>query len=139
MEDRLLYLLSRAQHRLKNHLKREFAAAKVGVSPAQMGILFLLKQSDARPMNELGRLLDIDGSAITGLVDRMERQGFVRRVPNPGDRRQSLISITEKGANEASRAARVARKTNEAIKEGFSPAEIETFTRILSSFFEKFK
>jgi len=63
----------------------------------------------------------------------------VRCVPKPGDRRQSLISITEKGANEASRAARVARKTNEAIKEGFSPAEIETFTRILSSFFEKFK
>jgi len=139
MEDRLLYLLSRAQHRLKNHLKREFSSAGVGVSPAQMGILFLLKQRDARPMNELGRLLDIDNSAITGLVDRMERQGLVRRTPNPEDRRQSLIAITGQGMDEAARAARVARKTNEAIREGFSPEEIEVFTRILSAFFDKFR
>ena len=139
MDDRLLYLLSRAQHRLKNHLKREFTAAEVRVSPAQMGILFLLKQRDARPMNELGRMLDIDNSAITGLVDRMERQDFVRRMPRADDRRQSLIGITDKGIEEAARAARIARKTNEVIKDGFAPEEIEIFTRILSAFFEKFK
>jgi DNA-binding MarR family transcriptional regulator len=104
-----------------------------------MGILFLLKQRDARPMNELGRLLDIDNSAITGLVDRMERQGLVRRTPNPEDRRQSLIAITGQGMDEAARAARVARKTNEAIREGFSPEEIEVFKRILSAFFDKFR
>ncbi|HSV97159.1 MAG TPA: MarR family transcriptional regulator [Spirochaetota bacterium] len=139
MEDRLLYLLSRAQHRLKNHLKREFASAGVGVSPAQMGILFLLKQRDARPMNELGRMLDIDNSAITGLVDRMERQGLVRRTPNPEDRRQSPIAITRQGMDEAARAAKVARKTNEAIREGFSPEDVAVFVRILSAFFDKFR
>ncbi len=37
-------------------------------------------------MNELARLLDLDKSSVTGLVDRAERRGLVTRVPSTADR-----------------------------------------------------
>jgi MarR family transcriptional regulator, organic hydroperoxide resistance regulator len=137
-DQRLLYLMSRAAHALKNHLKREFLAAGVGVSPAQMGILFLLLEQDERPMGELGRLLDVDNSAVTGLVDRMEKGGLLRRVPGTSDRRQNLIAITPAGRKEAGKAARVAHNANNAMGDGFTEQEMEVFARVLAGLLKKF-
>jgi DNA-binding MarR family transcriptional regulator len=48
-------------------------------------------------MNELARLLDLDKSSATGLVDRAERRGLVARVPSPSDRRAVLVRLTDAG------------------------------------------
>ncbi len=130
--------MSHSQHVLKNHLKRRFGEAGVRISPAQMGILFLLKIRNDRQMSELGRELRIDNSAITGLVDRLEKSGCLARVADPDDRRKYLVRITAEGLSEAEKAAAVARKVNAEIKEGFSEEEIGAFKRVLASFDEKF-
>jgi DNA-binding MarR family transcriptional regulator len=43
---------------------------------------------------ELGRRLGMTSGAATGLVDRLERAGHVRRAPHPGDRRRQVIQVT---------------------------------------------
>src|SRR5277367_2512881 len=48
-------------------------------------------------MNELARLLDLDKSSVTGLVDRAERRGLVARVPSAADRRSVLVRLTDQG------------------------------------------
>ncbi|HEY1486593.1 MAG TPA: MarR family transcriptional regulator, partial [Micromonosporaceae bacterium] len=48
-------------------------------------------------MNELGAHLGLDKSSITGLVDRAERRGLVRRVASSRDRRSVHVSITDAG------------------------------------------
>src|SRR5579863_1477785 len=48
-------------------------------------------------MNELARLLSLDKSSVTGLVDRAERRGLVVRVPSTTDRRAVLVSLTGHG------------------------------------------
>jgi MarR family transcriptional regulator, lower aerobic nicotinate degradation pathway regulator len=48
-------------------------------------------------MNELARLLGLDKSSVTGLVDRAERRGLVARVPSTADRRAVLVSLTDRG------------------------------------------
>jgi DNA-binding MarR family transcriptional regulator len=48
-------------------------------------------------MQDLGRHLGLDKSSISGLVDRAERRGLVRRSPSPADRRAFQVSITEPG------------------------------------------
>src|ERR1700753_865440 len=53
---------------------------------------------DRQPtMNELGRLLGLDKSSVTGLVDRAERRGLVARVPSTSDRRVVLVELTAAG------------------------------------------
>lgn len=58
-------------------------------------------------MVQLGALLRIGKSSMTGLVDHAERAGLVQRVPAPDDRRSFLIAPTSLGhrTNEAFRAA----------------------------------
>jgi DNA-binding MarR family transcriptional regulator len=89
-------------------------------------------------MTQLSNALDIDNSTLTGLIDRMERSGYVTRRPGDSDRRAFRISITPPGLKESNRARPLIRKVNEEIKSGFSQEEIETFTRVLGSILEKF-
>ncbi len=138
VEDRLLFLLSKAQFKLTNHLKLQFKAQGVNISPGQTGILFLLEQQDLRSMSELSSILEIDNSAITRLVDRLEKSGLVRRHSNPSDRRQYLIGITGKGMQQTSEARKISNAANELIREGFSDNEIEVFQRVIASFDHKF-
>jgi len=130
-EDRIIYLVSMAQNRLQNRLRSALVAGGVRVTPAQSGILFLLKQQDGRNMTELGKALAIDNATITGLVDRLERDGFVCRNQSASDRRALNVSITLQGREEAHRAKIVVQRVNESIKTGFSTREVEVFKRIL--------
>ena len=137
-DDRLIYLLFTAQQKLRTHLKRMMTKENVRVTTAQAGILFLLKQKDGRTMSELSQILSIDNSTITGLVDRLEKTGLVRRDASPHDRRASHVFINPQGMEEMDKAKRVIRMVNQEIKNGFSAEELESFNRILKSFFHKF-
>ena len=135
--DRLIYLISRAQHGLMTYLKKALNDEGVEITPVQAGILFLLRKN-ALTMTELSRTLSIDNSAITGLVDRLEKSSLAKRTANPNDRRTYLIRITDKGKNEIDRAYVIIKKVNEEIKSGFSEDEVETFKKVLNSLLEKF-
>ncbi len=130
-EDRLIYLGSMAQNRLLARLRSALAAEGVRVTPAQSALLFLLKQKDGRTMTELGRALAIENATMTGLIDRLERDGFVRRTRSASDRRATGVSITREGVAEAERAKAVVKRVNESIKAGFEAAEIEVFKKVL--------
>lgn len=137
-DDRLIFLLSRAQHCLRIYLKQAFERAGLGITPVQSGILFLLQQK-TRTMTEISRELAIDNSATTGLVDRLEKAGLALRRPHPGDRRTFLIEITDAGREAVAKAYNVVREVNAEIKAGFSEAEMTVFKRVLNGFFTKFK
>lgn len=137
-DDRLIYLLFTAQQKLRTYLKKMMTKENVRVTTAQAGILFLLKQKDGRTMSELSQILSIDNSTITGLVDRLEKTGLVRRNASPHDRRASHVFINPQGMEEVDKAKKVIRMVNQEIKNGFSAEELDSFNRILKSFFHKF-
>jgi DNA-binding MarR family transcriptional regulator len=138
-DDRLIFLVFSAQQKLKMYLNSALIASGVRVTVAQAGILFLLKQKDGRTMTELSQILGIDNSTMTGLTDRLEKAGFLKRHANPGDRRASHIHISPQGLAEVEGAKAVIRRVNEEIKTGFSEEEMEAFKRVLNGFFDKFQ
>lgn len=78
------------------HGALERRAGEHDVSMIQTRLLGVLR--DRTPsMNELAKLLQLDKSSITGLVDRAERRGLVARVPSAVDRRAVLVHLTEEG------------------------------------------
>ncbi|WP_147943176.1 MarR family winged helix-turn-helix transcriptional regulator [Microbispora sp. CSR-4] len=68
-----------------------------GVTPQQAQLLCMLNDGPIG-MTELSRLLHLEKSSLTGLVDRVERRGLVTRVSHPRDRRACRISLTPEGA-----------------------------------------
>lgn len=82
----------------------EHRAAERDLSVIQARLLGVLR--DRTPtMNELARLLGLDKSSITGLVDRAERRGLVERVPSSRDRRAILVVLTDAGRSLVASAA----------------------------------
>lgn len=71
-------------------------AAEHGLSIIQLRLLGVLR--DRTPgMLELARHLGLDKSSMTGLVDRAERRGLVRRAADPHDGRAVQVSLTSEG------------------------------------------
>lgn len=137
-DDRLIYLIFTAQQKLRTYIKNALVKENIKVTTAQAGILFLLKQKNGQSMSELSQVLSVDNSTLTGLIDRLERSGFVRRNSNPGDRRALNIDITDTGVKELEKAKVVIRRINDEIKAGFSEQEIESFKKVLQHYTLKF-
>jgi DNA-binding MarR family transcriptional regulator len=78
----------------------ERLVAPFGVTEAQFNVLMLLRhqgEDGALDQTALGRMLVVNRSNVTGLVDRMEKAGLVVRSPDPTDRRVKQVSLTARG------------------------------------------
>ncbi|MDD5712466.1 MAG: MarR family transcriptional regulator [Smithellaceae bacterium] len=93
------YLVTRVSLAATSVFKRAFAEAGLTeLRPAYMGVLMCLWNEDGLKVIELGRRAGLEPSTMTGLIDRMERDGLVTRVPDPEDRRVLKINLTEAGS-----------------------------------------
>ena len=72
--------------------------AEFGLSPVQCHVLHLIEPGRPVAMNRLAATLSCDASNVTGLVDRLEARGLVRRRPAPGDRRVKVLDLTPTGS-----------------------------------------
>ena len=68
------------------------------LSPIQCHVLHLIEPGRPLPMSRLAETLSCDASNVTGLVDRLESRGLVRRQPSPEDRRVKALQLTPRGA-----------------------------------------
>ena len=66
---------------------------------ARYEVLVLLHFSTggALPLGKMGDRLMLHQASVTNLIDRLEQQGYVRRVPHPTDRRTTLAQLTDEG------------------------------------------
>jgi DNA-binding MarR family transcriptional regulator len=70
-------------------------ALDLGLAPQQAGALRAL--TEPVPMRDLAEALHCDSSNVTGIVDRLEERGLVRREVSPDDRRVKMLVLTEEG------------------------------------------
>jgi DNA-binding MarR family transcriptional regulator len=74
----------------------ERRASDAGISVSLTRVLGILR--DRRPtMNELARLMELDKSSVTGLVERAERRGLTLRTRSPRDGRSVIVTLTREG------------------------------------------
>jgi DNA-binding MarR family transcriptional regulator len=73
-------------------------AATLELSPAQCHVLYVIEPGKPVPMKQLATQLSCDASNVTGLVDRLELRGLIRRVPHAADRRVKVLDLTPTGA-----------------------------------------
>jgi DNA-binding MarR family transcriptional regulator len=101
-------------------------------------LLFFLQKSDGSSLTQISQALMLENPTVTGLIDRLEKLGYVKRSNDPDDRRVYLIYLTGKGNIIANRALPIVKELNEEIKKGYSKKEIEGFKKVLMGAFNKF-
>jgi DNA-binding MarR family transcriptional regulator len=72
-------------------------AAALELSPAQCHVLYVIEPGKPLPMKQLAASLSCDASNVTGLVDRLESRGLLRRVADSADRRVKVLDLTPTG------------------------------------------
>ena len=105
----LLFRLFVAQRGRMPQVASEFA-----LSPMQAHVLRLLEPGRPVPMRVLARGLRCDASNVTGIIDRLEERGLVRRAVSQTDRRVKMLVVTDKGV-------RVRRQMLERLSEAPEP------------------
>lgn len=67
------------------------------LSLRQLSALYVIENESTTP-GQLARRLMVTPAVVTGLIDRLERRGYVKRVSETGDRRRIHLELTEAGA-----------------------------------------
>jgi DNA-binding MarR family transcriptional regulator len=70
---------------------------RLGISMAQLHILYTLQRAGEMPMSRLADVLNVSLSNATGLIDRVEERGYIERTRVPEDRRIVMIRVTDAG------------------------------------------
>jgi DNA-binding MarR family transcriptional regulator len=109
----------------------ERRAAEHDLSIAATRLLGVLQDREPT-MNELARLLDLDKSSVTGLVDRAERRGLVERAPSAADRRAVRVRLTGDGRSLVSSAATLFAADVTAMLGRLAPRDRAALPRLVS-------
>jgi DNA-binding MarR family transcriptional regulator len=126
------YLVSRATLLVTTALRQELREAGVDhVRPAYLGVLFTLWREDGLKVVELGRRAGLEPSTMTGLLDRMERDGLLARAADPGDRRAHRIHLTENGHGALQPVSDVLDRALGKILDGIAPQDLVGLKRTL--------
>ncbi len=126
------YLLTRASLATTHVLKQELGAAgAAGVRPAYIGVLMCLWSEDGRNVGELGRCAGLEPSTMTGLLDRMARDGLLTREPDPDDRRAHRIHLTDIGRAAEEPVQRVVDGVLRQMTTGIDDEDVTVFKEIL--------
>ncbi|MDI2130440.1 MarR family winged helix-turn-helix transcriptional regulator [Yinghuangia seranimata] len=106
------------------------ASRAYGITP-QQGQLLCVLMAQPFGMGELGGMLRLAKSSLTGLVDRTSKLGLVRREPDPVDRRAVRIALTDEGLAVADRFYTDTCRRIEALADGLKASDRAKLAELL--------
>ena len=127
---RLLRSSRAVENELRERLRREFE-----VTLPRFDVLSALHRApDGMLMSELSRYLMVSNGNVTGIIDRLEADGQVTRSRRDGDRRTSIVRLTEKGRTEFEAMAAVHETWVDELLGELVPADVEKVSAVLHDF-----
>jgi DNA-binding MarR family transcriptional regulator len=105
-------------------------AAEHDLSLTQLRVLAILRDRQGS-MSDLATYLGLDKSTVSGLVDRAEKRGLLRRSQNPLDGRGVDVALTAQGIELAERGAATVARELSPLTRALNPAEIRRLTALL--------
>lgn len=132
------YLVSRVTLVVTSALKKRLAEAGVPhVKPAYLWSLIHLWNEDGLKVVDLGKRSGLEASTMSGLLDRMERDGLVTRVPDPSDRRVLRINLTDEGRRVRDPVIREVEQLLSEVLDGIPDEEIARTTNLLQRILDR--
>src|SRR5580700_6868942 len=122
----IIYLYTESR-RLTKGMARE-----VGLTGPQLTVIKLLETFDNLSLSSLSERIRAQNSTVTGIIDRMEREGLVRRERSTVDRRVVHIRLSEKGQKLARQIQVEPMEIFRAALESLTPTDLRDLLRIMN-------
>ena len=124
---RALSFTSMVERRVRSRLHADF-----GVTLPRFDVMAALHDApEGLSMGEVSRRLMVSNGNVTGIIERLDREGLVRRRTNPDDRRSQLVSLTVSGRTAFEEMAEVYEGWIVAMLSGLCEEEVEQLKYLL--------
>jgi len=132
--------LSRLSQYIDHALQTGFAP--LGITPGEFDVLATLRRA-GRPFQlnptSLYQALMLSSGAMTNRLDRLEKAGYIKRLPDPNDRRGTLVRLTSNGLRLVDQAVEVHLQNEERLIADLSVDEQEQLARIFRRWLRSFE
>ena len=120
---------------MRTHTSR--ALFNAGITGPQTGILWFLHEYKELSLARLAELQGSTAANMTGMIQRLEREGLVRRRPHATDRRMRMVELTQEGTARVRKARKAIEAAMADLFEGTRPADLEAVLRFLQQIRER--
>ncbi|MGD8396331.1 MAG: MarR family winged helix-turn-helix transcriptional regulator [Candidatus Eiseniibacteriota bacterium] len=128
---RILSPLHRATRQIAMHL--EAPCRRLGMAPREGHLLSYLRRYAPCPIGELHRVFGHKRSTLTGMLDRLEQRGLLRRRRQPHDRRSYLVELTAAGEALATELQSMLEALEEAVMRRVDRRQLAGFEAVLTA------
>jgi DNA-binding MarR family transcriptional regulator len=124
-DDAPAYLVQRTARLLRVLFLKVVDTTETGVTPEMWRVLSRLLARDGQSQTELGQALFRDRPNTSRILNGLEQRGYVRRQPDPEDRRRTLIHITQAGREYLETRAPLAIQVRDRLYEGIRKKRLD--------------
>jgi DNA-binding MarR family transcriptional regulator len=114
--------------------RQEAIFERFGLNRGEVGALSALRIAGPPyrlSPTRLGKGLMLSSAGVTSRIDRLERRGFVRRLPDPDDRRGVIVELTDQGMEVVDDAVAALAISDRQLMERLDPEEVAQFEALL--------
>lgn len=130
-EEKLGLIFRRISHAAKKDMDNY--TKDIDLTMSQLMVLEYLSNTNEQELTQKGveQHFNLQHPTVSGILKRLERNGFLWTATNEADRRAKNIYLTDKAKNLDNRAKKRQEEQEELFVKGLSPAEIETLRHLL--------
>lgn len=130
LSNKIGYQVRRAHAKSKSIFEALFS--DFGIAPGQYGILKLISNNPNSIQKDIAQLAGIDATSIVPVVDKFEKNGWIRRRRDKADRRQIVLSMSKAGQEFLKRLDRRIRSHEQTLTRDLCEKERHLLIRLLS-------
>ena len=132
-------IMAAQEQGISSVLFRNAIGRKLGLNVTDSECLSLLSIKSISTPTELARYTGLTTGSTTAMLDRLEKARFIRRRPNPDDRRGVLIEMNKEFAETAGPLVAGVQKAHNELLTSYSDKELETIADFLTRFTKNVK
>jgi DNA-binding MarR family transcriptional regulator len=130
-------LLAKTEQAHLQFTRNRFLQEGVDITPVQWLVLYTLFKKDGENITQLAERCYLDNSTLTGVIDRLEKAGYISRKTMENDRRVYKIVLLPKANEIREKMIKITNGILTEMLEGCSDKEIAIFRKILLNIFKK--
>lgn len=139
-EQDIISMLSKIRSQANNFITSKMADYGVyELAPSHGDIIFTLLNTETITMKDLAGTIKKDKSTVTVLVEKLVRQGYIKKARDPGDNRITHLSLTQKGADLKPMFEDISKNLFETVYKDIPKKEREALMKTLEKMNENFE
>ena len=131
-EELLVTSIGKLRNLLHRALKQRYAAeADVRLTVEEFILLNMIEAHTDQILQNIAIATGKNKSVVMRMIDSLEEKGLAKRTVNPEDRRENLLSITERGAEVVAQYQAIEKRLSGELLDGIPAEEVATFFRVI--------